>query len=168
MGSTAYNSWFPTLCIDECYWDASRAGETLHETPRKMPSSLTALFSTLAMKVNKGVFFMQNRCPRCNSKMPLGRFLFPFVYWYNNIYDNFYICSECNAYINWTRNRKVALLLANIFCSLYLFIGSNIVSSGWFLKVLLPSVAIPPLILLFFPKQIKVREKKDYSTNTSE
>jgi DNA-directed RNA polymerase subunit RPC12/RpoP len=107
---------------------------------------------------NGGGVFMQNRCPRCNSKIPISRFLFPVVvFGYNNIDDNVYICGKCSAYIDWTRNRKFTVLLSYMFSIFYLFIGGSIVSSGWFLKVFLPGVIIPALVLLFFPKQIKVR-----------
>lgn len=103
---------------------------------------------------------MQNKCPRCSSKLPIKRFLFPVVVLgYNNIDDNIYICRKCNAYVEWTINRKVAVFISYAFCMFYLYIGSSIVSNNWFIKVLLPSIAIPVLILLIFPNQISVKEE---------
>jgi len=109
---------------------------------------------------------MQNRCPRCNSKLPIKRFLFPVVTnGYNNIDEDLFICGKCSAYFDWTKNRKIAVLLSYVFCIIYLFIGGSLISNNWFLKVLLPGIIIPLMILLFFPRQISVRKEIDYSKN---
>ncbi len=105
---------------------------------------------------------MQNKCPKCKSKLPIKGFLTPVVAMGynnidNNIDNNIYVCDECNTYIEWTINRKIAIVLSYIFFLLFILIGSNIVQSLWLLKVLLPGIIISEAILLLFPNQTKAR-----------